>query len=265
MNKIIKRLQEHYNHVQYLGYEIFGIYLQGSQNYKLDTPQSDIDSKCIVIPTLDDIVSNRAPVSTTIVLPNNEHIDVKDIRVYFDTFKKQNINFVEILFTEYSIVNPFYQIEEGELYCERHRIVRLDFNKAINCIVGMSQQKYVALKHPYPTILDKIEKYGYDPKQLHHIARMNLFIKRYAKGEPYEKCLVETKKNREWLIGLKQGILPLKEAEELAAKLNQDTYDFSKTVLRTDNIINTEVIETLDAIKRNVITKSIKKEIMGNV
>ena len=42
------------------------------------------------------------------------------------------------------------------------------------------QRKLKALKHPYPTIVDKINKYGYDPKQLHHILRMNDFIKKYA-------------------------------------------------------------------------------------
>ncbi len=41
----------------------------------------------------------------TLVLENNEHIDVKDIRVMFETYKKQNVNFIETLFTEFKIVN----------------------------------------------------------------------------------------------------------------------------------------------------------------
>ena len=36
-------------------------------------------------------------------------MDIKDIRLYFDNFKKQNINFVEILFTDFYLVNPKYK------------------------------------------------------------------------------------------------------------------------------------------------------------
>ena len=56
---------------------------------------SDIDTKAVVLPSFEDFVYNRQPVSTTIVLDNNEHIDVKDIRVMFETYKNQNVNFIE--------------------------------------------------------------------------------------------------------------------------------------------------------------------------
>ena len=74
-----------------------------------DEYKSDIDTKVIVIPSLEDVVMNKKPISTTHVLPNNEHLDIKDIRLYFDNFKKQNINFIEILFSPYYIVNPKYR------------------------------------------------------------------------------------------------------------------------------------------------------------
>ena len=49
---IEKRVKEHY--VEALEYfperSIVGLFLQGSQNYGLDTPNSDIDTKLIVVP-----------------------------------------------------------------------------------------------------------------------------------------------------------------------------------------------------------------------
>ena len=52
----------------------------GSQNYGLDIYDndymSDVDTKAIILPSFEDIVLNREPKSTTIVLDNNEHIDV---------------------------------------------------------------------------------------------------------------------------------------------------------------------------------------------
>ncbi len=97
---IAARLQSDYDHLADLGYEVVGVFLQGSQNYGLDVYnegyKSDIDTKAIVLPSVENIINNEKPISTTLVHPNNEHLDVKDIRVMFDTIKKQNINFVEI-------------------------------------------------------------------------------------------------------------------------------------------------------------------------
>ena len=95
---IMNGLQNHINefYKNYPNLELLFIGLQGSQNYGLDLYtdeyKSDIDTKAIVIPSLEDVVMNRKPISTTHVLPNNEHLDIKDIRLYFDNFKKQNIN-----------------------------------------------------------------------------------------------------------------------------------------------------------------------------
>lgn len=87
--RIMKRLKEHYQILQEKGYEIVGLFLQGSQNYNLDYELSDVDSKAIVLPSLDDILLNKPMTSTTLVLDNNEHIDIKDIRVMFNTIKNR--------------------------------------------------------------------------------------------------------------------------------------------------------------------------------
>lgn len=90
---------------------IVGIFLQGSQNYGLETPKSDVDTKLIVTPTFDEVVLNKKPISTTHVRANNEHTDLKDIRLMLATFRKQNLNFIEILFTPYAWVNPLFESE----------------------------------------------------------------------------------------------------------------------------------------------------------
>lgn len=102
--KIMNRINEHLDWVKSQGYSWVGIFLQGSQNYKIDDADSDVDTKCIVLPTFEDFVSNRKPVSTTHEMEDNkEHVDLKDIRLMFDCYRKQNINFVETLFTPYFI------------------------------------------------------------------------------------------------------------------------------------------------------------------
>lgn len=253
---LFKKIKEHYNEIKDK-YEVVGIFLQGSQNYGLDIYdddyKSDVDTKAIVLPTFEDVVHNSAPISTTIVRENNEHIDVKDVRVMLDTFKKQNINFLEILFTKYKIINPKYKDLIQPLFTYNERIARLDINKGLNCQAGMSQQKYVALKHPYPTIIDKIEKFGYDPKQLHHIVRMFDFINKFVAGKPYSECLLAS--DRDYLIKIKKGALPLEQAEYLAYSTNKSTYEISKFYQKDDNLIDNFAVKVLDDVKFSLLKR----------
>ena len=55
--------------------QIVGLYIQGSQNYCLDTADSDIDTKLIVTPTMREVAMASTPISTTHFRANNEHTD----------------------------------------------------------------------------------------------------------------------------------------------------------------------------------------------
>lgn len=252
-------------------YEVVGVFLQGSQNYGLDIYEddykSDVDTKAIVLPSFEDIVYNRPPVSTTIVLDNNEHVDVKDVRVMFDNFKKQNTNFVEILFTPYKIVNAQYAELVQPIFDNAERIAHLDYNKALSCIAGMSEQKYVALKHPYPTIVDKIKKFGYDPKQLHHIFRLHDFIKKYISGLPYTECLIPD--NKDYLIKVKKGEEPTSThnvkqcewAEIFANGTNVETHTIANQAKDPSRKVDKGAIEILDKVKYELLKARFIKEL----
>lgn len=238
--RIMKRVKEHYEYLSQKGYEIVFLALQGSQNYGLDVYDedymSDVDTKAIVLPSFKDFVYNKQPVSETLVLENNEHIDVKDVRVMFETYKKQNVNFIETLFSDFRIVNEKYKDITQVLFDNAEEIAHININQALKCMAGMSKEKLKALKHPYPTIVDKIEKYGYDPKQLHHILRMNDFIKEYFSGKSYKECL--TSKRKEYLINIKKGVLSEENATILAEMTDMDTNSFMKRNVTGLDIIN---------------------------
>lgn len=63
-------------------------------------------------------------------------------------------------------------------------------------------EKRKALCHEYPTTKDKIEKYGYDPKQLHHIVRLEHMIAEMMDGYSYGESLVRTY-DRDMLLDIK--------------------------------------------------------------
>ena len=190
--KIMQRVQEHYDYLQSLGYEVVCICLQGSQNYGLDEYSdeymSDIDTKAIVLPPLDDFIAAAPPVSTVVIMDNNEHAEVKDIRIMFDMFKKANISYIELLFTEFKIINPEWAEFIEPLFANRELISKYNRNQFLRCIAGMALEKRKALCHPYPNLIEKIEKYGYDGKQLHHCVRLYNFIERFVNGESLDTC-----------------------------------------------------------------------------
>lgn len=217
---IMTRLTEHYEESKTLIDEsrIVGLFCQGSQNYGLDYEGSDIDTKLIVVPTFEDIAFNKKPLSTTHVRQNNEHIDLKDVRLYIETFRKQNLNFLEILFTPYKIINPQYAEFWQKLIDAREAVAHYDIHKSIKSMKGIALEKYHAMEHKYPSKIEIIEKYGYDSKQLHHLMRVENYLMRYIAGESYEACLIPDEKTAKKLRKIKEdnGYLSLEQARALA-------------------------------------------------
>lgn len=253
---IMNNLQKKYDYLIAKDYEVVALFLQGSQNYNLDIYddeyQSDIDAKAIVLPTLDDIILNKRPVSTTIVLDNEEHIDVKDIRIMRDMFLKQNISYIELLYTDFYIINDKYKEYVNDLLKMRDKVSNINKNQFLRCIKGMSMEKYKALEHPYPTLIEKINRYGYDPKQLHHILRLNEFIERYVSGESLDECYISNIKDE--LIRVKKGFYNLEQARILAK-----TYDIRNKEICDSHIAKEDNIdyETLDELNL-IVTKILK-------
>lgn len=122
----------------------------------------------------------------------------------------------------------------------------------MNCIMGMAFEKQAALEHPYPATKDKIEKFGYDPKQLSHALRLREFMSRFMDEEPYADCL--RSKQRDYLIHVKLGLHTLEEARELmdntVASMKEDKQrymDFTPLLINkeADDILKCTTIEIL--------------------
>ena len=225
---IMKRLQEHYDEsLQYFKpEEIVGIFLQGSQNYGLDYEGSDIDTKLIVVPSFKDICLNKKPISTTHIRANEEHIDFKDIRLYMETFRKQNLNFLEILFTDFYIINPMYKEQWDRLVAAREQIARMNPHRAVKSMKGVAMEKYHAMEHRYPSKADIIDKYGYDGKQVSHQIRVYDYLRRYIAGEDYKSCLRPSDYLFEQIMNYKKlNVYSLEEARGTALAYIQMTVE----------------------------------------
>ena len=263
---IMEQLNRHYQEALTLFPEdrIVGVFLQGSQNYGLDYEGSDIDTKCIVLPTLEDLIFNRKPVSTTHVLPNEEHLDLKDVRLYFQTFRKQNLNFMEILFTKYKIVNPTYEPMWNRLIENNEQIARYNPVGAVKTMKGIAMEKYHAMEHRYPSKVDLIDKWGYDGKQLSHLIRVEEYLARYIAGEPYADCLIT--KKPELLIATKDMTNPkftLEQARTVAGlHLGAVTHTADEfAVAHKDDPVDEQVDVLLDDVQRDIVKLGIELEL----
>lgn len=271
MNKdeIINRLQEHYDYLIKQGHEVVAVILQGSQNYGLDLYtkeyMSDIDSKAIVVPSFDDFVYNKSPFSHTYILDNEEHIDTKDIRIMCDMWRKENISYIELLYSKYMIINPEYEDIINALIEYRDRIVEINSNQFIRCIYGMGLKKQKALCHPYPATKWKIDKWGYDGKQLSHLVRLEEFLTRYLKNTPIKDCYISEIPN--YLIALKQNmdmngeIFPLESAKLLAEQVNKNIKYLKDKYTKEEDKINTLGIVLLEETKYEILKKKFKKDL----
>lgn len=257
--EIYNRLYKHYDAVVAAGYKPIYIGLAGSQNYKLDTAESDVDSKAIILPTLEDLIWHREPISKVISLDNGEQCDVKDIRRMWECWQKQNINFLEILFTDYYLIDTDKEFELGCLRQLGEKIAHLDPKRAIKSMYGQAKSKYAAMCHVTPASAEKIAKFGYDPKQLHHLIRFRIFAENYFYGHPFKDNLVPLKNINE-LIDIKSGILSydaaikraeaeLKLIEFLVNQLDSVTFSYDMT---THEFVSNIIYQLIyDSIKKD--------------
>lgn len=260
---VMDRVKEHYNEA--LTYfpedRIVGIFLQGSQNYGLATPHSDVDTKLIVTPTFKDIAMNRKPVSTTHIRANEEHIDFKDIRLYIQTFRKQNLNFLEILYTDFAIVNPIYEKQWNRLVESREAITHFNPYRFVQSMKGIALEKYHAMEHEYPSKVEVLKKYGYDPKQLHHLVRVEDYLGRYINGESYESCLGPGPMKQE-LIEIKMGKYSLADARSIADKAKAHVEEMAEYAYSIyPNEEDSEVNELLDDVQYEIMRIAVKGEL----
>ena len=248
------------------GYNVVYLCIFGSQNYDLDIYtddyKSDIDFKAVIIPTLDDLVYNCKPISTTIEY-NGGQIDLKDIRSWVDTLVKANPAYIETLYTSLGIIDedyreyiiPILRLRFALLYSLRAQFAR--------AVYGMAKEKEAAFEHPYPSCISDIEKYKYSRKQLHHIVR--LFYLLYGYVYDGYLSLEPTEEQKTFLLDIKIGKYKYEDACKIRDEYMQKLKILKDTYLDSidEKTINYKVKEYVLDNARMVIKKSIIKEAKG--
>lgn len=262
--KIMDGLEYHYTEAQKIfpKEQIVGIFLQGSQNYNMDTENSDIDSKLLVLPTLKEIASLKEPKSSTHILPNGEHLDYKDIRLFINTLYKQNINFLEILYTDYFFLNPNYVDLWNNLVQARDYITKFNPVATIKAARGTLINKLKIYDNPSSDWKrEEIDKYGYSPKEFSAILRVDYFINHYLSNDRFINCLRPEPWVCEHFKRVKQGALSKEEVKEIIETQIKDTLiACDKHIDNTKTAEDKWVVDLLENAKYNFVKRSLQNE-----
>lgn len=191
-NDIFKKLNIFKKEIESLGHEVIFISLYGSQNYNLDDEFSDVDAHCVVKQTTKNLILKK-DIKGKIEKEFGD-CTYHDIVSFSRIAQKGNIQFIEA-------INSSYTIGKVPNFLEK-------FNVNPMSIYGMMCQKEKALKFPYPSKLEVIERFGYDPKQLHHIFRLHRLLINYTFMQiiPFEMTIyINDECEKEKLINLKRN------------------------------------------------------------
>lgn len=259
---IMKQLESAVEKVREMGYTPVYAALYGSQNYGLDVYgdeyQSDYDVKVIVIPSLHDMVFKDAKVSFTIDYDGGQ-IDVKDAITMTTIISKMNTQYLEILLTPFYIILPGGEYMEemrgllGQLLAERAPL----FAKAA---FGHFQEKIKKAQHVSPSSADKIEKYGYDGKQLHHALRLKLMLEDFEKTG---RVVLHPQSDQvAFLIRIKKNEVPFEELYESSKLWFDEITQCANRIISTRSVSG-EAAEDAMNITRQALYMSLKSEAMG--
>lgn len=206
--------------IAYFGSEDFviGAFLVGSQNYNLDIESSDIDVKVYTLPSLESIIENDKPESSTWTSPDNSHIDYKDFRLVIKELEKGSPNMLETLFTEYYIVNPKYRYLISRLRAYRERIATVDLTRTLNAYLGMAQ-RFINMYN--------INKEEMDSKSVVTLLRIRDFVYSYFILEDnYKKALVSP--NISVLRTLRNSKIDLEKLKSFVDEATSDLNEYEE-------------------------------------
>lgn len=141
-NKILAAVKRHHDYVASKGYLVVMTSLVGSQNYDLDTENSDIDTFSLIYPPLNDLAKAKEPFAGLIDYKDG-HCEVKDIRLALNLLRKTSPNSVEYFTSKYKVYNPVFEPILREYLDDNSKLwdmVHCNYSHMLYAMAGMAHQ-----------------------------------------------------------------------------------------------------------------------------
>lgn len=159
---------------KYPNYDILGGFLFGSQNYNLDTENSDVDTIIVLIPSIKLLFSEKE-VSTTYELEDH-HIVVKDLKAFNKNLLTLSPMAVEPLFSQWTWINDKYKYAYLKFYLNNAEKI------AMSCPAILYDKVRAIIK-------SMARKESLTGKQYVLCKRMIRLLQKLAEGKSYEEAM----------------------------------------------------------------------------
>lgn len=159
---------------KYPNYDVLGGFLFGSQNYNLNTENSDVDTIIVLIPSIKLLFSEKE-VSTTYELEDH-HIVVKDLKAFNKNLLTLSPMAVEPLFSQWTWINDKYKYAYLKFYLNNAEKI------AMSCPAILYDKVRAMIK-------SMVLKESLTGKQYVLCKRMIHLLKKLAEGKSYEEAM----------------------------------------------------------------------------
>lgn len=164
--------------------------LFGSQNYSLATATSDVDTKSIIVPKLDDwLWSTEGDTNHVITMPDGSHAELKPVVGMFKQFIKGNINFLEMLYTPYVDIACGWEWLYNDLIQNADNIARHNMYKQSSVWFGYIDQMMTRTFRSHESQGFRTDL-GYNPKAFMNVLRLKTtFIRWFEFHRPFDEAI----------------------------------------------------------------------------
>lgn len=204
------------------------ISLIGSQNYNLDSDESDIDVQVYVTPTVEHLLLGKFVENKTIETTRGK-AEIKDIRELANLVAKGNPTYIETLYTEWYWCREDFKPYLLSIRKERNNFVYNNVIRVANATKGLAYNFYKRLYSQAEGKRKYIDEFGYFPKSLSQIVRSYYIMESLKKRRGYHEAFT------------------LKEYEHLSKCLN---YRYKK-IDNVDEVAN-EYMKKIDELSEEI-------------
>ncbi len=133
---LVKSMADEHN-----DYQVIWTSLIGSQNYNLESENSDCDTFSVVLPNYFDFISNTNLISFETEVNDGKCV-VKDFRLMMNLLRKTSPNSVEVFASKYKIFEPAYEDVEKAFFNSdtMFYLTHANYKHMLNAIAGMAHQ-----------------------------------------------------------------------------------------------------------------------------
>lgn len=237
MRDIPSRVERHFNvlHEKY-GDRLMFVTAIGSMNYGTFCEESDVDTLAVILPTFEELVLKQ-PESMVINI-DDEQCAVKDLRVYINELKKQNISRLETLVTKYYMTNGCYEEDYRYLQSMAENICHYDEYRFVQSTRGMVHEFAKQWRNSYEQWIVASDESVLNYKAAYNVARLYQTMERYIRGLSFREVIrCGNGLDRAFLLRIKHGEIG---AEELNRLVRECEYKLPRIEEQTEVNIQTK-------------------------